>query len=80
MLLNHATTLVEEAHLIPFGESRNDKPTKGMALCPNHHWAMDRHLIAPCPDTKRRAGVWRVNGECQLIQANLNLLIHGQRF
>jgi len=73
VLLNHAMSLVEAAHLIPFGESRNDKPTNGMALCPNHHWAMDRHLIAPCPDTKRRAGVWRVNGE------RLDDRIEGQR-
>ena len=73
VLLNHATSLVEAAHLIPFGESRNDKPTNGMALCPNHHWAMDRHLIAPCPDTKRRAGIWRVNGE------RLDDRIEGQR-
>jgi putative restriction endonuclease len=29
-------------------------------LCPNHHWAMDRHLIAPCPDATHRAGVWRI--------------------
>jgi len=53
--------LPKAAHLIPFNLSRNDKPTNGMALCPNHHWAMDRHLIAPVPDRKKRAGVWRVN-------------------
>jgi putative restriction endonuclease len=63
VLLDQATSLVEAAHLIPFRVSRNDKPTNGVALCPNHHWAMDRHLIAPCPDVKRRAGVWRVNEE-----------------
>jgi len=73
VLLNHAMSLVEAAHLIPFGESRNDKPTNGMALCPNHHWAMDLHLIAPCPDARRRAGVWRVNGE------RLDERIEGQR-
>jgi putative restriction endonuclease len=54
-------SLVEAAHIIPFGVSRNDKPDNGLALCPNHHWAMDRFLIAPCPDTKRRAGIWRVD-------------------
>jgi putative restriction endonuclease len=73
VLLNHMLSLVEAAHLIPFGVSRNDKPTNGMALCPNHHWAMDRHLIAPCPDDKRRAGVWRINGE------RLDERIEGQR-
>jgi putative restriction endonuclease len=73
VLLNQATSLVEAAHLIPFQVSRNDKPTNGLALCPNHHWAMDRHLIAPCPDVKRRAGVWRVSEE------RLDDRIEGQR-
>ncbi len=73
VLLDHVVSLVEAAHLIPFGESRNDKPTNGMALCPNHHWAMDRLLIAPCPDAKRRAGIWRVNEE------RLDDRIEGQR-
>ncbi len=41
--------LVDAAHLIPFVESHDDSPTNGMALCKNHHWLMDRHLIAPGP-------------------------------
>jgi putative restriction endonuclease len=53
-------SLVEAAHIIPFGVSRNDRPDNGLALCPNHHWAMDRFLIAPCPDSDRRAGIWCV--------------------
>ena len=52
VLLDQSVSLVEAAHLIPFNVSRNDKPTNGMALCPNHHWAMDRHLIAPVPTAK----------------------------
>ncbi len=59
--ISDALSLVEAAHIIPFGVSRNDKPDNGLALCPNHHWAMDRFLIAPCPDPKRRAGIWRVD-------------------
>lgn len=43
-------SFIDAAHLIPFSESRNDHPTNGLALCKNHHWAMDRHLIAPGPD------------------------------
>ena len=66
-------SLVEAAHLIPFGLSRNDKPTNGVARCPNHHWAMDRHLSAPCPDAKGRAGAWRVNDQ------QLDDRIEGQR-
>lgn len=45
-----ASSLVEAAHLIPFRETHDDRPVNGIALCPNHHWAMDRNLIAPCPD------------------------------
>jgi putative restriction endonuclease len=43
-------TFVDAAHLIPFSESHNDHPTNGLALCKNHHWAMDRNIIAPGPD------------------------------
>ncbi|MBB3191780.1 HNH endonuclease [Halomonas cerina] len=42
--------LVEAAHLIPFSVSQDDRPTNGLALTPNLHWAMDNHLIAPGPD------------------------------
>lgn len=73
VLLEQAVSLVEAAHLIPFNVSRNDKPTNGMALCPNHHWAMDRHLIAPVPDKKKLAGIWRVN------EQRLDDRIEGQR-
>jgi hypothetical protein len=39
---------------------QDDKPNNGLALRPNHHRAMDRYLIAPCPDGKHPAGIWRV--------------------
>ena len=42
--------LVDAAHLVPFAVSFNDHPTNGLALCKNHHWAMDRSLIAPHPE------------------------------
>lgn len=42
--------LVDAAHLIPFSVSFNDHPSNGLALCKNHHWAMDRSLIAPHPE------------------------------
>jgi putative restriction endonuclease len=53
-------TIVDAAHLVPFSESRNDHPSNGLALCKNHHWAMDRHLIAP---TIR--GVWRASSRLE---------------
>jgi hypothetical protein len=71
--LERDDVLVQAAHLIPFSTSRNDNPTNGIALCPNHHWAMDRRLIAPCPDDRKPAGIWRVNSE------RLDERIEGQR-
>ncbi len=49
-------TFVDAAHLIPFEISGNDHPTNGIALCKNHHWAMDRFLIAPSPE-----GIWEAS-------------------
>ncbi len=49
-------TFVDGAHIMPFSESRNDHPTNGLALCKNHHWAMDRFLIVPTPD-----GIWKAS-------------------
>lgn len=42
-------TFVDAAHIIPFENNHDDHPSNGMALCKNHHWAMDRFLIAPGP-------------------------------
>jgi putative restriction endonuclease len=53
-------TFVDAAHIIPFDVEPNDNPTNGIALCKNHHWAMDRFLIAPCP-TGSGTGVWRAS-------------------
>ncbi len=50
-------SFIDAAHLIPFSVSENDHPTNGLALCKNHHWAMDRNLIAPAPDHH-----WHVSG------------------
>jgi putative restriction endonuclease len=73
-------SLVEAAHIIPFGVSRNDKPDNGLALCPNHHWAMDRRLIAPCPDPKHRAGIWRVGPSLDArIEGQKELLAFGSQ-
>ena len=59
--LNDGFCLADAAHIIPWDETRNDKPDNGMALCPNHHRAMDRRLIAPCPHPEHRAGVWQIS-------------------
>ncbi len=55
-LLYDGSCLVEACHLIPWTESHDDNPRNGIALCRNHHWAMDSCLIAPGPDR-----VWHVS-------------------
>ena len=49
-------TFVDAAHIIPFNVEPNDHPSNGLALCKNHHWAMDRFLIAPGEDR-----IWRIS-------------------
>ena len=65
-------SFIDAAHLIPFSESHNDHPTNGLALCKNHHWAMDRDIIAPGPDLHWHvAGILdarRSNGEKDLLE------------
>ena len=64
-------SFIDAAHLIPFAESHNDHPTNGLALCKNHHWAMDRNLIAPAPDhhwhTSKILDPRRSTGEKELL-------------
>jgi hypothetical protein len=44
--------LVEAAHIYPVsGPGSVDEPWNGIALCPNHHEAFDRHLLAVQPVT-----------------------------
>lgn len=65
-------SFIDAAHLLPWSEFRNDHPTNGVALCKNHHWAMDRNLIAPGPDHRwkvsRILDERRSNGEEALIK------------
>jgi putative restriction endonuclease len=65
--------LAEAAHLIPYATSHDDDPRNGMALCKNHHWAMDRNLIAPTTDLAWRISVClddRIEGQKDLIDLN----------
>ena len=65
-------SFIDAAHLIPFSESRNDHPTNGLALCKNHHWAMDRDIISPGPDlhwhVSKLIDPRRSNGEKELAE------------
>lgn len=72
-------TFVDAAHLIPFAESRDDHPRNGVALCKHHHWAMDRQLLAPGPDSRwhvsRRVEPRRSRGEEELFRLDGQPLI-----
>lgn len=52
LLLPTGEAMVEAAHIHPFSEAGDDDPRNGLALTPDMHWAMDRHLIAPGPDLR----------------------------
>ena len=64
-------SFIDAAHIIPFNVAPNDHPTNGLALCKNHHWAMDRFLIAPAPDhhwqVSRVLDPRRSTGEAELL-------------
>jgi len=38
-------TVVEAAHIIPWSDSHDDRPTNGMALCRLCHWSFDEGLM-----------------------------------
>ena len=65
-------SFIDAAHLLPWDRYRNDHPTNGLALCKNHHWAMDRHIIAPTPDHRWQISPVidprRSNGEKELSE------------
>jgi putative restriction endonuclease len=69
----------DAAHLIPWSHARNDHPTNGLALCKNHHWALDRNLIAPAPDHQWKVSpvidARRSNGEKELRELNDKTLL-----
>lgn len=45
--------LVQGAHIYPVSApGSHDEPWNGLALCPNHHLAFDRHLVAVDIDTR----------------------------
>jgi putative restriction endonuclease len=67
VVLEGGLYIVDAAHLIPFAESHDDDPRNGIALCKNHHWAMDRNLIGPGIDRQ-----WH-------ISSSLDDRLEGQR-
>jgi hypothetical protein len=45
--------LIQAAHIYPASApGSRDEPWNGLALCPNHHLAFDRYLMAIHPDTR----------------------------
>lgn len=75
LLLPTGEAMVEAAHIHPFSVAGDDDPRNGLALTPDMHWAMDRHLIAPGPDLKwhvSRLLDWRIPDFARLTS------LHGQ--
>lgn len=73
-------SFIDAAHLLPWTGFRNDHPTNGLALCKNHHWAMDREILAPGPDLRWHVSKLvdgrRSNGEKELAElAGKSLLL-----
>lgn len=46
MLTPEGHTIVEAAHVKPWSESHDDRPTNGMALCKLCHWSFDEGLMS----------------------------------
>jgi putative restriction endonuclease len=46
MLTPDGQTVIEAAHIIPWRESYDDRPTNGMALCRLCHWSFDVGLMS----------------------------------
>jgi len=46
MLTSNGHTVVEAAHIIPWRETKDDRPTNGLVLCRLCHWSFDEGLMA----------------------------------
>ncbi len=46
MLTPEGHTVVEAAHVVPWSESYDDRPSNGMALCKLCHWSFDEGLMS----------------------------------
>lgn len=74
VILPDESVMVQAAHIEPFAVSGNDDPRNGLALTPDMHWAMDKHVIAPGPDYK-----WHVSRQVdrRLPENALLAQLHG---
>ena len=48
-----ASELLEAAHIVPVASSGTDHPSNGIALCPTHHSAFDRHYFTFEPGSRK---------------------------
>ena len=46
------SSLVDAAHIMPFGLFHDDDPRNGIALCKNHHWGFDAGWFTAAADYK----------------------------
>jgi putative restriction endonuclease len=46
MLTPEGHTIVEAAHIVPWSETKDDRPTNGLCLCRLCHWSFDEGLMS----------------------------------
>lgn len=46
MITPEGYTAVDAAHIVPWSENHDDRPTNGMALCKLCHWSFDKGLMS----------------------------------
>ena len=53
LLRNRYSRLLEAAHIVPVANDGTDHPSNGIALCPTHHSAFDRHYFTFEPGSRK---------------------------
>lgn len=70
-------SLVDAAHIMPFGLFHNDDPRNGLALCKNHHWGFDAGWFTATADYKILVSP-RLQSALTYVSAGAALLIPAQ--
>ena len=72
------SSLVDAAHIMPFGVFHNDDPRNGVSLCKNHHWGFDAGWFTATTDYKILVSPRLLNSTTYLA-AGGTLLVPTQR-
>lgn len=72
-------SLVDAAHIMPFGQFHNDDPRNGICLCKNHHWGFDAGWFTATADHKILVSP-HLKYASAYIDASVSLLVPAQRY